>query len=291
MTDIADLSAIGARRRNPGQDRSRRSRRSTPRSRASRNDASSTPSWPCAPIARGTRPRPPKRQSRRGAPLGPLHGIPFSVKDLTNTEGVATTQGSRSVRESLFRPQTLSPVARARAAGAILIGKTTTPEFGHKPFTEGPFFGRTLNPWNTDHTCGGSSRRRGGRGGSRHWADRAWLGRRRLDPHPAACCGVVGLKATLGAIPNLQPPDLFGANSYVGPMARDVADTRLQFDVLVGPDRRDPYGQAAVVPAASARLRASGLASRFSCAAATSLILRSKHPSSVGDAKRPKSSA
>ena len=65
---------------------------------------------------------------------------------------------------------------------------------------------------------------------------------------PAACCGVVGLKATLGAIPNLQPPDLFGANSYVGPMARNIADTRLQFDVLVGPDRRDPYGQAAAFP-------------------------------------------
>src|SRR6202035_2090751 len=62
---------------------------------------------------------------------------------------------------------------------------------------------------------------------------------------PAACCGVVGLKGTLGAIPNLQAPDLFGANSYVGPMARDIADTRLQFEVLVGPDPRDPYGQTA----------------------------------------------
>ena len=64
---------------------------------------------------------------------------------------------------------------------------------------------------------------------------------------PAACCGVVGL-ATLGAIPNLQAPDLFGANSYVGPMARDVADTRLMFDALVGPDRRDPYGQMESFP-------------------------------------------
>ncbi|MHA4875013.1 amidase family protein, partial [Enterococcus faecium] len=65
---------------------------------------------------------------------------------------------------------------------------------------------------------------------------------------PAACCGVVGLKATLGAIPNLQAPDLFGANSYVGPMARDVADVSAFFDVLAGPDRRDPYGQAAAFP-------------------------------------------
>jgi aspartyl-tRNA(Asn)/glutamyl-tRNA(Gln) amidotransferase subunit A len=130
-----------------------------------------------------------------------------------------------------------------RRAGAILVGKTTTPEFGHKPLTQGPFFGLTLNPWNKDYTCGGSS-------GGAAVAVAARIGPIALGTDgggsiriPAACCGVVGLKATLGAIPNLQPPDLFGANSYVGPMARDIADTRLQFDVLVGPDRRDPYGQ------------------------------------------------
>jgi aspartyl-tRNA(Asn)/glutamyl-tRNA(Gln) amidotransferase subunit A len=65
---------------------------------------------------------------------------------------------------------------------------------------------------------------------------------------PAACCGVVGLKATLGAIPNLQAPDLFGANSFVGPMTRDVADTALMFETLTGPDRRDPYGQVPTFP-------------------------------------------
>ena len=81
-----------------------------------------------------------------GAPLGPLHGIPFSVKDLTNTEGVATTQGCALFADAVPTADAVA-VARARAAGAILIGKTTTPEFGHKPFTEGPFFGRTLNPW------------------------------------------------------------------------------------------------------------------------------------------------
>jgi aspartyl-tRNA(Asn)/glutamyl-tRNA(Gln) amidotransferase subunit A len=65
---------------------------------------------------------------------------------------------------------------------------------------------------------------------------------------PAACCGVVGLKATLGAIPNLQAPDLFGANSYVGPLARDVAGVRMMFEVLAGPDRQDPYGQVGTFP-------------------------------------------
>ncbi len=182
-----------------------------------------------------------------GEPLSALHGLPFSVKDLTNTEGVATTQGSALFAENVPAADAVA-VARMRAAGAILIGKTTTPEFGHKPFTEGPFFGRTLNPHSHGHTCGGSS-------GGAAVAVAAGIGPLALGSDgggsiriPAACCGVVGLKATLGAIPNLQAPDLFGANSYVGPMARDVAGTRLMFDVLAGPDRRDPYGQIAAPP-------------------------------------------
>ena len=178
----------------------------------------------------------------RGEALGALHGIPFSVKDLTNTEGVVTTQGSALFAGTVPTADAVA-VARARAAGAILIGKTTTPEFGHKPFTEGPFFGRTLNPRSPAHTCGGSS-------GGAAVAVAAGMGPLALGSDgggsiriPAACCGVVGLKATLGAIPNLQAPDLFGASSYVGPMARGVVDTRLMFEVLAGPDRRDPYGQ------------------------------------------------
>jgi aspartyl-tRNA(Asn)/glutamyl-tRNA(Gln) amidotransferase subunit A len=184
---------------------------------------------------------------QRGDTLPPLHGIPFSVKDLTNTEGVVTTQGSALFANHVPVADAV-PVARMRAAGAILIGKTTTPEFGHKPDNQGPFFGRTLNPVNKDYTCGASS-------GGAAVAVAARIGPIALGSDgggsiriPAACCGVVGFKATLGAIPNLQPPDLFGANSYVGPMARDIADTRLQFDVLVGPDRRDPYGQVPSFP-------------------------------------------
>jgi aspartyl-tRNA(Asn)/glutamyl-tRNA(Gln) amidotransferase subunit A len=179
---------------------------------------------------------------KRGDPLGPLHGVPFSVKDLINTEGVATTQGAALFAGTVPSTDAVA-VARARAAGAILIGKTTTPEFGHKPFTEGPFFGRTLNPWSEAHTCGGSS-------GGAAVAVAAGMGPLALGTDgggsiriPASCCGIVGLKATLGAIPHLQPPDLFGANSYVGPMARTVADTRLFFEAVVGADRRDPYGQ------------------------------------------------
>lgn len=183
----------------------------------------------------------------RGETLGRLHGIPFSVKDLTNTEGVATTQGSALFADNIPKADAVA-VARARAAGAILIGKTTTPEFGHKPFTEGPFFGRTLNPHSHAHTCGGSS-------GGAAVAVATGMGQLALGTDgggsiriPAACCGVVGLKATLGAIPNLQAPDLFGANSFVGPMARDIADTAMMFEVLAGPDRRDPYGQVQAFP-------------------------------------------
>lgn len=182
----------------------------------------------------------------QGEALGPLHGVPFSVKDLTLTEGVATTQGCALFVDNVPKVDAVA-VARMRSAGAILIGKTTTPEFGHKPFTEGPFFGRTLNPVNPAYTCGGSS-------GGAAVAVAAGMGPLALGTDgggsiriPAACCGVVGLKATLGAIPNLQAPDLFGANSYVGPMARSVADVALAFDTLAGADRRDPWGQSAVL--------------------------------------------
>jgi aspartyl-tRNA(Asn)/glutamyl-tRNA(Gln) amidotransferase subunit A len=183
----------------------------------------------------------------RGDPLGPLHGVPFSAKDLINTEGVATTQGSALFAGSIPSTDAVA-VARARAAGAILIGKTTTPEFGHKPFTEGPLFGRTLNPLSEGHTCGGSS-------GGAAVAVAAGMGPLALGTDgggsiriPASCCGIVGLKATLGAIPHLQPPDLFGANAFVGPMARNISDTRLLFEAVAGPDRRDPYGQGETPP-------------------------------------------
>lgn len=178
----------------------------------------------------------------KGDQGGTLRGLPFSVKDLTNTAGVQTTSGSALLADNVPAMDAV-PVSRARAAGAIMIGKTTTPEFGHKPFTEGPFFGRTLNPWDENVTCGGSS-------GGAAVAVAAGMGPLALGTDgggsiriPASCCGVVGFKATLGAIPNLQAADLFGANSYVGPMARTVADTRLLFEAIRGPDLRDPFGQ------------------------------------------------
>lgn len=181
---------------------------------------------------------------KAGAPIKPLHGIPFSAKDVTNTAGVSTTHGCAALAGTVPNEDAVA-VARMRAAGAILIGKTATPEFGHKPFTETPFYGRTLNPWNVERTCGGSS-------GGAAVAVLTGMGPIALGTDgggsnriPAACCGVVGFKATLGMVPNLQVPDLFGAGSYVGPLARTVADAVTVFDVIHGPDRHDPWGQVA----------------------------------------------
>lgn len=173
-------------------------------------------------------------------PLGPLHGIPFSVKDLTPTAGVRTTMGSAIFADQVPAEDAV-PVARARAAGAILVGKTTTPEFGHKALTDGPLFGRTVNPWDHSRTCGGSS------GGA---AAAVSLGMAPLAfgtdgggsvRIPAACCGIVGLKATLGRIPNVHAPDSFANISYIGPMTRTVADNRLLYEVMGGPDPRDVH--------------------------------------------------
>jgi aspartyl-tRNA(Asn)/glutamyl-tRNA(Gln) amidotransferase subunit A len=180
---------------------------------------------------------------RSGEPLPPLFGVPFSAKDLTPTAGVRTTNGSRLFADAVPTEDAVA-VARLKAAGAILIGKTTTPEFGHKPFTEAPLFGRTLNPWNAGVTCGGSS-------GGAAVAVLTGMAPLALGTDgggsiriPASCCGVVGLKATLGAIPHLQVADPFAANSFIGLMARSVAEVALAFRVLRGPDAADPWGQA-----------------------------------------------
>ncbi|MTH66680.1 amidase [Paracoccus shanxieyensis] len=173
---------------------------------------------------------------------GPLHGIPYSVKDLINTAGVRTTNGSKAYETFVPTTDAVS-VARVRAAGGVMIGKTTTPEFGHKPEATSPVSGRTLHPTHPDRTPGASS------SGSAV-AVRAGMGPLSIGSDgggsiriPAACCGIVGLKPTLGMVPHLQLPDLFGANSYVGPMACDVADTALFFEAMAGFDPADPFGQ------------------------------------------------
>jgi aspartyl-tRNA(Asn)/glutamyl-tRNA(Gln) amidotransferase subunit A len=176
----------------------------------------------------------------RGKSVGPLHGIPFSVKDLLWTKGVPTTSGSY-IFENYLPDEDAPCVQRLKEAGGILIGKTTTPEFGHKAITDSPLFGITRNPWNLDRTPGGSS-------GGAAALIAAGLGPLAIGTDgggsvriPASCSGIVGLKPTLGRIPHPQSLDVFGTLSHVGPMTRTVADAALMFEVMAGPEVRDPY--------------------------------------------------
>ena len=182
-----------------------------------------------------------------GDPIGPLHGVPFAVKDLVNTAGVKTTFGSVALADNVPEADSVA-VARLRAAGAILVGKTTTPEFGHKCFTEAPLFGRTANPWDVSRTCGGSS------GGAATAAAAGLVpigiatdggGSSRI---PAACCGVVGFKQTLGLVPHDLTPDGFGNQSHITPMTRTVMDTALMLQAMAGPDRCDPHSLGLETP-------------------------------------------
>ncbi len=181
-----------------------------------------------------------EKAQMRGESLGPLHGVPFTVKDLVATRGVRTTYGSR-IFQGYVPDRDAVTVARLKAAGAILVGKTTTPEFGQKGLTDAPLFGRTRNAWREDRTCGGSS-------GGAAVAVAAGLaplavgtdggGSTRI---PAACNGIVGFKQSLGVVPSDTAQDAFGNISYVTPMARTVADCALMLDVMAGPHGSDPH--------------------------------------------------
>jgi Asp-tRNA(Asn)/Glu-tRNA(Gln) amidotransferase A subunit family amidase len=175
----------------------------------------------------------------RGESLGPLHGVPFSIKDLTPTKGIRTTFGSK-IFEHHIPSEDAILVERLRADGAVLLGKTNTPEFGCKGFTDNKIFGTTYNPWHLERTPGGSS---GGAGASvaaglstlAEGSDLA--GSIRI---PASFCGVVGFKPSQGRIPRY--PDRHGWNtlSVHGPITRTVADAALMFQTMAGPDPRDP---------------------------------------------------
>lgn len=180
-----------------------------------------------------------------GVTLGPLHGIPMGVKDLIDVAGVATRMGSRIFDDAAPATADDVQVARLRAAGAIILGKTTTPEYGVKGLTDGPSFGVTRNPWNLERTPGGSS------GGSAA-AVAAGLGPVALGTDgagsirgPAAACGLVGLKPTLGAVPLESSRDGFSNNSYAGPITRSVTDAAIMFQVLAGAGSKDPWSLGA----------------------------------------------
>lgn len=179
-----------------------------------------------------------------GERVGPLCGVPVAVKDLIDTARIRTTYGSTAFAEHVPQENAVV-VSRLERAGAVVVGKTNTPEFGRKPMTTNYLFGTTANPWDTDYTAGGSS------GGSAAaladglvplalGTDAA--GSIRI---PSGACGTFGLVPDFGRVPhgnsradafvNVQP---YG---YVGPMSRTVEDTALALDALSGPHAADPY--------------------------------------------------
>ena len=201
-----------------------------------------------------------ERRWRAGQPAGLVDGVPVSIKDLLLTDGWPTRRGSLTIDEAGPWTVDAPAVARLREHGAVLVGKTTTPEFGWKGVTDSPLTGVTRNPWDPARTPGGSS------GGS---AAAVASGLAPLSVGtdgagsiriPASFCGIVGLKPTQGRVP-VYPPSTFGTLSHVGPMARTVADAALLLDVIGAPDIRDSLALDRQPPV-SAQLDVARLAGR-----------------------------
>ena len=175
-----------------------------------------------------------------GEDVGPLAGIPIGVKDLEDAAGFRTTQGSVVYAESPAAERDSVLVERLKAAGCIVVGKTNTPELGHKGDTVNPLFGATLNPWDLTRSVGGSS------GGSAAAIAAGMVplctgsdggGSIRI---PAAVCGLSGMKPSLGRVPMGGPKAPgWGDLSTKGPMARTVRDITFALDAVVGPDPTD----------------------------------------------------
>jgi amidase len=179
----------------------------------------------------------------RGAAVGPLHGLPIAHKDLQPTRGIRTTFGSPIYKDFVPDEDSLL-VERVRAAGAIAVGKTNTPEFGAGSQTFNPVFGATLNPYDLTKTCGGSS------GGAAvalacnmlPLADGSDMGGSLRNP--ASFCNVVGLRTSPGRVPIWPAAAAWSPLSVDGPMGRSVEDVALLLSAIAGPDGRSPIALA-----------------------------------------------
>jgi aspartyl-tRNA(Asn)/glutamyl-tRNA(Gln) amidotransferase subunit A len=189
-----------------------------------------------------------------GGAVGPLHGVPITIKDLFATAGLRTTYGSAVLRDAV--PDHDAPaVRRLREAGAVIVGKANTPEFGLAAETYGRVGPRCANPWDLERTSGGSS------GGSAA-AVAARIGSFSLASDaggsirlPAAWCGVVGLKTTYGRVPMGRPhAPADHPMETAGPIVRSVADAALTLDVIAGADPEDPTSLPVPAPNAVAGL-------------------------------------
>ena len=180
----------------------------------------------------------------RGDTLGSLHGVPISVKDMEDVAGTPNTLGSRAMAANVSAADA-PMVERLRHAGAIILGKTNTAEFGHKGVAENPLFGISRNPWDLARTPGGSS-------GGAAAAVAAGLGPIAVGNDgagsiriPASLCGVYGLKPSFGRIPQTILPNRFLTFPCTGPITRTVRDSALALGLSAGSDDRDPMSIAA----------------------------------------------
>lgn len=180
-----------------------------------------------------------------GASCGPLHGVPITIKENVDQAGQATPNGVLALRD-LVAVEDAPVVANLRRAGAIVIGRTNTPEFSLRWFTDNPLRGRTLNPWDAGRTPGGSSGGAAaavalGIGAIAHGNDLGGSLR-----YPAYCCGVATIKPSLGRVPafnrsaTAERAPAMAAMSVQGPIAREVADLRIALAVMAEGDARDP---------------------------------------------------
>ncbi|RYL94978.1 amidase [Sporolactobacillus sp. THM7-4] len=183
-------------------------------------------------------------QRARSGNMRPLEGVPVAIKDLTNTRGLRTTYGSLVYKDHIPKYDA-TIVRRLKAAGAIIMGKTNTPEFGHKGTTNNRLFGATRNPWDPSNGTGGSS------GGSAAAVTAGFSpiaeggdggGSIRI---PSSLCGVFGFKPSFGRVPGDNHLDSVFSNTVPfvshGPMARTVSDAALMFDVIQGEAATDPF--------------------------------------------------
>jgi len=177
---------------------------------------------------------------RAGSPLSAIDGVPTSIKDLAPVAGWPLRRGSEALDPYVLVMEDSPPVARLREAGAVFIGKTSTPESGSRIVTRSRVHGVTRNPYALDKTPGGSS-------GGAAAALATGMGTLALGTDgagsiriPAAFCNLVGLKPGFGRVPSF-PPSIFMPHSVTGPMARSVADVAAMIEVMAGQEPRDPY--------------------------------------------------
>ena len=190
---------------------------------------------------------------------GPLAGVPVSVKDILDVAGLPTRWGSRLMADAKPALADVAAVARLRAAGAVILGKTTTSEFAHSPLGVAPLTGVTRNPWAPDVTCGGSSAGAGVSVAAGLTPIALATDAGCSTRLPAACTGVFGLKPTLGRVPHDRVPEAFGNFIHLGLMGAYVRDLALALDVVAGGQRDDPHSLFQPLPNATRELGASGL--------------------------------